>query len=160
MPLVLGVLAMLQEMCNNTVVPLVLRAGLAVIFVFHGLEKVKVENDWGASWATKAAEAQGQPVQSYVESRHTQLAVAWGELVGGIALGVGFLTRLAAVGIGLIMAGAIYFVHGPHGFALQDQGFEYNFAILVLCVTVFLTGAGALSVDRVFRLRRKSILGR
>ena len=36
-----------------------------------------------------------------------QLAVAWGQLIGGIALGVGFLTRLAALGIIVIMLGAI-----------------------------------------------------
>ena len=38
-------------------------------------------------------------------------AVAWGQLLGGIALALGFLTRAAAVGIAIIMIGAIATVH-------------------------------------------------
>ncbi len=84
-----------------------------------------------------------------------QLAVAWGELIGGIALAVGFLTRLAALGIIAIMAGAIALVHGPHGFSLP-MGYEYNFAIICMCLCLVLGGPGPFAVDRVFRLRRQT----
>ena len=40
-----------------------------------------------------------------------QMAVAWGELLCGLGMLLGFLTRLAAVGIIIIMLGAIYTVH-------------------------------------------------
>jgi uncharacterized membrane protein YphA (DoxX/SURF4 family) len=53
------------------------------------------------------------------------------------------------------MAGAVYYVHLPKGFDIQHQGYEYNFLILIVCACLFLTGGGALAVDRVFRLRRR-----
>jgi putative oxidoreductase len=84
-----------------------------------------------------------------------QLAIAWGELVGGIAMLVGFLTRLAALGLIAIMAGAIATVHWPHGFSLQTGGYEYNLTLIVMCLCLFLGGPGPLSIDRVFRLRRR-----
>jgi putative oxidoreductase len=131
---------MFDTLAKNTLVPLVLRLGLAVIFVYHGIEKVGKEG--GLGWHKELA----GPLQ---------FAVAWGELLGGIALGLGFLTRFAALGIALIMGGAIVTVHGSKGFSLEDGGFEYNFAILVICAAVFLLGGGSLAVDRWFKIRRK-----
>jgi putative oxidoreductase len=137
---------MFENLAKNTLVPLVLRLGLAVIFIFHGYEKIG--QDWGADWAKGAPNPPGAPVQ---------MAVAWGEFVGGIAMAIGLLTRLAALGLAAIMVGAIVQVHWQHGFSMQQQGFEYNFAILVICAGVFLLGAGTLSVDRIFRFRRREI---
>src|SRR5712671_5512222 len=67
--------------------PLLLRGALAAIFIFHGLNLVGgPDNDWGTHWAPESM-SQPPPVQA---------AVAWGELLGGVALAFGFLTRLAA----------------------------------------------------------------
>jgi len=137
---------MFDTFAKNTLVPLILRAGLAVIFVFHGLGKVNAETEWGWSWHPGGQDAMAGPLQ---------MAVAWGELVGGIALGLGLLTRLAALGIAAIMAGAIVTVHGEHGFALP-MGFEYNFAILVLCAAVIIGGPGKLAMDSVFFRKRST----
>ena len=143
---------MFDAMAKNTLVPLILRLGLAVIFIYHGMGKIQKEGaEFGAAWM-KGDDAQPAIVQ---------MLVAWGELIGGIALALGFLTRFAAIGIALIMAGAIWTVHGPKGFGLQHGGYEYNFAILVMCAAVFLLGGGTLAVDRVFRLRpRNPVVGR
>jgi putative oxidoreductase len=149
---------MFRALCQGTLVPLILRAGLAVIFIYHGLGKVNQDTEWGAAWATKMYEAQKQPVPDYISSRATQLAVGWGELLGGIAMALGFLTRVAALGIAAIMAGAIYNVTGPNGFDLMNHGYEYNFAILVMCAAVFLLGGGTVAVDRVFRLKRRPVV--
>ena len=54
----------------------------------------------------------------------------------------------------LKMAGAIATVHGPNGFSLP-KGYEYNFAIIALCVALILIGPGTLAVDRFFHIRRK-----
>ena len=137
---------MFDTFAKNTLVPLILRAGLAVIFVFHGLGKVNAETEWGWSWHPGGQDAMAGPLQ---------MAVAWGELVGGIALGLGLLTRLAALCIAAIMAGAIVTVHGEHGFALP-MGFEYNFAILVLCAAVIIGGPGKLAMDSVFFRKRST----
>ena len=84
---------MFTQFCKNALVPLLLRLALAAIFIFHGLALVGgPDHQWGAAW-NRSAEAPPAPAQ---------LTVAWGELIGGIALAVGFLTRLAAVGIIII----------------------------------------------------------
>jgi putative oxidoreductase len=133
---------MRNEFVTRVLVPLLLRLGLAAIFIYHGLDLVE-NHAWGTAWNPKL------PVPA-------QVAVAWGELLGGIAMLFGFLTRLAAVGLAVIMIGAIATVHWPHGFNIQEGGWEYNFAILVICAGVFLLGGGVLAVDRVFRLRRRT----
>jgi putative oxidoreductase len=138
---------MFSLFCRNIVVPLLLRLALAAIFIFHGLRMVgSAETQWGARWM-QSADAPPAPVQ---------LTVSWGELIGGIALAIGFLSRLAALGIIGIMAGAIYTVHWPNGFDIQKGGFEYNFAIIVVCLCIVLGGPGPVAVDRFLRLRRKS----
>src|SRR5262249_24082510 len=93
---------------RNTLAPLLLRLALAAIFIFHGLNLVGGEgHEWGGAWMNKSAAEKGiEPPPAPV-----QMAVAWGQLIGGIALALGFLTRLAALGIIAIMAGAIALVH-------------------------------------------------
>ena len=150
---------MFDHVAKNILVPLLLRAGLAVVFIFHALPKVSQENEWGAAWATNMAKEAKQPVLEPLQSPAAQLAVAWGELIGGIALALGFLTRLAALGIAAIMVGAIYTVHGQHGFSMQNQGYEYHFVLLIICASLMLLGGGVLAVDRVFRLRRRPLVG-
>jgi uncharacterized membrane protein YphA (DoxX/SURF4 family) len=118
---------MFSTYCRNTVVPLLLRVALAVVFVFHGMDLVGGEtNEWGAGWNHRG---------------HPPLP----------ALGLGFLTRVAAVGIIVMMVGAIATVHWPHGFDSQKGGFEYNFVLIITSLCLVLTGPGSLSVDRFFR---------
>jgi putative oxidoreductase len=135
---------MFDRLCHHTIVPLLLRLGLAVIFIYHGFHLVGDEgHQWGTHWNPELP----VPVQALV---------AWGQLLGGIALALGFLTRAAAVGIAIIMAGAIATVHWPHGFNNLEHGYEYNFLIIVVCAALVLMGGGTLAVDRVFRLRRRT----
>jgi len=143
---------MLSVFCKNAVVPLLLRLALAAIFIFHGLQKVSSDTQYGAAWMNPMAEKQGQdPPPTAV-----QLAVAWGELLGGIAMVFGLLTRLAAIGLIVIMAGAVAVVHWPNGFDLSKGGFEYNFAIIVMCLCLVLGGPGPFAVDWLFRRRKKT----
>jgi putative oxidoreductase len=139
---------MFDAWAKNTLVPLVLRAGLAAIFIYHGIEKVG--HNGGVGWSG--------PMDLPV---YQELLVAWGELIGGIAMVLGLLTRLAALGLATIMTGAIVNYHGANGFALIDPsnpgaiGYEYNFAVLVICAAVILLGPGKLAADRIFRFKAK-----
>lgn len=136
---------MYDALVKNTLVPLILRFGLAVIFIYHGIGKVSGDGtEFGAAWS------KGPDALPAIE----QVMVAWGELIGGIALGAGFLTRFAAIGISIIMIGAIWKFHGPKGFSLPG-GYEYNFAILVMCACLILGGGGSLALDRFIRIRRR-----
>jgi putative oxidoreductase len=145
-------LTMFEAFVKNTLAALLLRLALAAIFIYHGFHLVGDDgNQWGAAWMNaEAANHEAQPPAAPV-----QLAVAWGQLLGGIALAVGFLTRLAALGIIAIMAGAIATVHWPNGFDISKGGYEYNMLIVVACLTLLLLGGGTVAVDRFFRLRRK-----
>jgi putative oxidoreductase len=77
-------------------------------------------------------------------------------LLGGIAMLLGFLTRVAALGLAVIMVGAIATVHWPNGFDIVKHGWEYNYLIIIVCAALVLLGGGTAAVDRVFRLRRRT----
>jgi putative oxidoreductase len=73
---------------------------------------------------------------------------------GGFGLIVGFLTRIAAAGIGVNMLVAIMTVHRAFGFFMnwtgtqKGEGFEYHLLVLAIVVFLMIRGAGAFSVDR------------
>ena len=80
-----------------------------------------------------------------------QLLVAWGELVGGVVLLLGFLTRWAAVGLIAIQAGAIVLVTGARGFGTTaETGYEYNVALVAMCLALVFLGGGTLALNRLF----------
>jgi len=90
------------------------------------------------------------------------LAIA-AEFAGSIALITGFLSRLAAFGIGVNMVVAILLVHGANGFFMnwygnqKGEGFEYHLLTLGLAVGVLLAGAGKWSIDSVLSRRLEAI---
>jgi uncharacterized membrane protein YphA (DoxX/SURF4 family) len=108
---------------------------------------------------TKLQPVYGREAQNVPESLRyaaSQFAVAWGELVGGVALILGCLTRLAALGLIVIQAGAVATVTWGKGFSfLAGGGYEYNLALLAMCLALALEGAGPLSVDACLKSRRR-----
>ncbi len=126
----------MDKLAKYALAPLVLRLGLAAVFIFHGMEKVRLNNSWGVGW--------GDAMQLHPAM---QAAVAWGELLGGVAMALGFLTRLAALGLIAIMAGAIATVTGKNGFSALNNGYEYNAVLIVLATGAFLLGSGVLGLD-------------
>jgi putative oxidoreductase len=79
--------------------------------------------------------------------------VTFVELLGGLALILGLLTRLAALGLAVDMLGALLLVHIGAGFFLP-QGFEYVFVLIAVTVALALVGPGAYSVDAAIARRR------
>lgn len=147
---------------------LILRLSLAAIFLFHGVDKI-VRGSGGGAWVTEMygriptlyeskAEREGelhkQPPESLTFAG-TQLAVAWGEFLGGLALAIGLLTRLAAVGQIIIQAGAVVLVTAPRGFShLGGGGYEYNLLLIAVCLAVIVLGPGRWSIDWMLVQRR------
>jgi putative oxidoreductase len=82
------------------------------------------------------------------------LAVA-AEFLGGLGLIVGLLSRIAALGIAVVMIVALVAVHRKFGFFMnwygekQGHGIEYHILVLALALTVIIKGAGAVSLDQV-----------
>jgi putative oxidoreductase len=115
------------------------------IFVAHGYQKFFV---FGIGGATGAFGQMGVPAPTI-----TAPLVSGVELAGGIALILGLLTRLAAVGLAIDMLGAIFIVHLKNGFFLPN-GMEFALLLLVACLALVIAGAGALSIDEAIATRR------
>lgn len=73
--------------------------------------------------------------------------VGLGELLGGVALILGFLTRWAGAGLSLIMAGALTIVHLKNGFFAGNGGIEFVLVLGAGAAGLALTGAGRYAVD-------------
>jgi putative oxidoreductase len=134
---------------RNNVVALVLRLGLGAIFLFHGWNKLDlVHGGWGADWTVSYWDVHiGHPMPEAMGYLWLQLAVAWGEFLGGIFLLLGLFTRVAAVGMIVIQAGAIALVTHALGFWARGGGWEYNFLLIAACLAQFVVGGGAWSLD-------------
>ena len=105
---------------------LVLRLAIAAIFLVHGIKKLP-----------------GQ-----MGGFLTFIGIA--ETLGGAALLVGLLTQLAALGIAIIMIGAIYKKifewHTPFT-AMNKSGWELDLVLLAGCIALMTLGSGAYGVD-------------
>jgi putative oxidoreductase len=77
------------------------------------------------------------------------------EFLGGLGLIVGLLSRIAALGIAIVMTVALLVVHRKFGFFMnwygekQGHGIEYHVLVLALALIVIIKGAGAFSLDQV-----------
>ena len=78
-----------------------------------------------------------------------------GESFGALGLITGFLTRLSAAGVAMIMLGAIAMVHWNIGFPMNwagqqaGEGFEYHLLALGLAIPLIIYGGGKFSVDQI-----------
>lgn len=116
----------------------ILRIATGSIFAAHGAQKLFV---YGVSGITGAFGSMGIPLPG-VTGPLTGLV----ELLGGLALIIGLLTRLAGFGLSITMLGAIGFVHLAAGF-FAPNGVELPLALLASTTAIAFAGAGRYSVD-------------
>lgn len=67
---------------------------------------------------------------------------------GALAVLSGILFRLGAACIAIVMLGAVFLAHLPHGFDVSKGGYEYALTQLLIAVALLLTGAGDYSLAR------------
>jgi putative oxidoreductase len=133
---------------SNDVALTVLRLVLGVVFFAHGAQKLL---GWFGGFGFHGTmgffEHMGMPAP-------VAFLIICTEFFGGLGLIVGLLTRIAALGIGVEMIGAIFMVHLPNGFFMnwmgtqKGEGFEYHLLVIAAAATLLLRGAGAFSLDR------------
>ena len=68
-------------------------------------------------------------------------------LFGGAMLGLGFLTRFAALIQIPVLLGAVFFVHFNPNIIFLSQEFEFAVLVLILLIVYLIFGSGALSFD-------------
>jgi len=102
---------------NDWWTSLVVRVALGIVMVPHGAQKLLGWFGGGGLWAT---------VTLFSEKLHISagltILVIVSELLGGLGLIAGFLTRVCAFGVLCVMAGAVVLVHWPHGFFMNWFG--------------------------------------
>jgi putative oxidoreductase len=127
------------------------RIVLGIVLFAHGAQKLL---GWygGAGFANSV-----QMLTTYVKlPKAVAVVVIFTEFLGGLGLILGFLSRLAALGILATMVGAIVTVHYANGLFMnwagekKGHGFEYHLLAIALALVVVVRGAGAFSLDRAF----------
>lgn len=132
---------------DDSVVPLILRGMLATVMFPHGAQKAV---GWFGGQGLKGTVA---TFRSFGMPTGMTILVIVAEFFGPIALITGFLARIAAGGIAVIMLGAIAFVHRPNGFFMNwfgdkaGEGYEYHVLVLAIAFGILVAGGGAWSVD-------------
>jgi putative oxidoreductase len=125
---------------------LILRLGLGVMFLAHGSQKVfGAFGGPGIEGFSKMVAGLGfKPVLFW-----TFLA-AYTELLGGLFLVAGFLTRIAALFLLVFMLIAVLKVHLAKGFFMSHGGFEYNWVIICVCLALIILGTGKFGLTKKF----------
>jgi putative oxidoreductase len=143
---------MLKQLFKPDAASLILRLGLGAIFIYHGFLKIAYGS---SSWTTGI-----DPT--------LQMAIAWGESIAGVAFLIGFLSRIASLGVIAIMIGAIASVTGSLGLTSMDiapsynglnlvtTGYEYNVALIAMSAALIMLGSGAVSLDHILFGRKKA----
>lgn len=130
---------------NVNYATLILRLGLAAIFVVHGFTKLYMDTQLYAELSPTAQKVTGAL-----------------ELVGGLMLAVGLFSRVAALVVIVLQTAAIVMISGKHalGLSVTDGGSdnlrvgpEYNLALIAMSLSVFVLGSGSASLDHILLSR-------
>jgi putative oxidoreductase len=127
---------------------------LGIVIFPHGAQKVLGWFGGGGIGGTIAFFDQAFGIPAFLT-----ILVMIAEFFGSLGLIVGFLTRIAAAGIGLVMLGAVFILHIKIGFFMnwagtqQGEGFEYHILALGIVIALLLAGGGRASLDGVLQRR-------
>lgn len=136
---------------DDDVATTILRLVLGVVFFAHGAQKML---GWFGGYGFAGT------MGFFTQMMHIPAPLAFlaisAEFFGGIGLILGFVTRIAAFGIGVNMLVAVATIH--HNFGLfmnwtgtqKGEGFEFHLLVLAIVAYLIIRGAGAFSVDRLF----------
>ena len=117
---------------------LVLRIFLGIIFVYHGIPKLRMSGAMG--------KGMGFPSGSV-------FILGLVEFLSGLALILGLYAEIGALLVGLVMLGALWhkiFKWNIPFSAMDKMGWEFDLILLGVAVAILLLGSGAFSLDALF----------
>lgn len=112
-----------------------LRATVGVLFILHGY--TKIGNEGFAGWLPSL----GIPAEM-------AMLIALAEVIPGILLIIGVLTRISSAVLSIIMVGAIFHVKGASSIT-GDGGFELDLILLAASLVIIVAGPGRASISHV-----------
>lgn len=118
---------------------LVLRVVVGAVFAAHGAQKIF---EFTIPGTIGSFADMGIPLPELAAP-----VVAFVELIGGILLILGFLTRPVGILLAVDMAVALVAVHLPAGLWVGEGGYEFVAVLGVAALALALTGAGRFSLD-------------
>ena len=119
---------------------LVARGIPGVIYLYHGWQKL----DGGVSGVSRFLDSLSVPIPDVMA-----YVLTFGELIGGVLLIIGLLTRIVALAFILEMVFAILLVKIDIGLiAMGGAGAELDLALISAMAAVACFGPGSVSVDR------------
>jgi len=113
-----------------------LRAAIGVIFIAHGIPKL---NPGFAGFLNSL----GMPPEA-------QIPIALLEIVGGIIIILGVMSRISASMLSMNMLGAIFVVKGAASLT-GERGYEIDLILLAACLVIIVTGPGKVSISHVIK---------
>lgn len=115
---------------------LIFRIASAMVFLYHG--SAILFGAFGGPGPQRFASFMHAPaVLGYL--------VGLAQFGGGLAMLTGILFRFGAICIMIVMLGAIFLVHLPHGFSVSKGGFEFALTELLIAFGLLFAGPGAYS---------------
>lgn len=118
---------------------LVIRVVTGLVFFMHGWQKL-FEHGIGETQRNFAA--MGVPLPDA-----TAVIVTFIELIGGVLLITGLLTRLVGLLLLIEMAAAIFVVNIEHGFFVANNGIELALMLGGATLAIIIAGPGAYAID-------------
>ena len=129
-----------------------IRLALAAVMIAHGAQKVLGSFN-GSGFKTFIA---GNTPFGFMRPAWLWLAAAaLSELVGGLLIGLGFLTRVGAFLVACTMLTAVAGVHWSGGFFASNRGYEYPLSLLAMAIALLIAGGGQASIDRALSRGRR-----
>jgi putative oxidoreductase len=116
--------------------PIRIMAG--IVFIAHGIPKF-----YGVSGGFGFFQSINLPPELF-------LPIALLEVIGGLAILLGVVTRIASLLFILEMTGAIVFVKLSKGFV---GGYEFELLLISICISLVLVGPGRISIENYFLKR-------
>ncbi|HZG15533.1 MAG TPA: DoxX family protein [Candidatus Bathyarchaeia archaeon] len=122
---------------------LIIRLVIGLTFAAHGTQKLF---GWFGGYGLKGT---GGWLESIGVRPGVLMAFVAGlsEVVAGLLFAGGLWMPVAAALFVITMMVSIVKVHGPNGYWVTANGYEYNLALIAVAVGLAFTGAGAYSLD-------------